>query len=428
MAEILEMMLHGVLEAPEEAAATAIRLSAASLADSPTAGPAGWTAVSRALLCIAEGVAHSCWEDGWQPADLARVVRRELSARHVRFATDIIAAESRRYAAAGMDPRWSAQLSELAATVWWDDDGSYLSAFGDREGIDRVAVATCALELLRLLSLLPPIAPAGPPPGSGHRNGSGHRARQPTPGTSSEARTLDRIRALLAKAESTEYAEEAEALTAKAQELMARYSISEALLAADIGNPDEPVTRRIGIDNPYEAPKALLLDAVANANRCRTVWSRDFGFSTVVGFEPDLDAVELLFTSLLVQATTAMNRAGTRRDAYGRSRTRAFRQSFLVAYAHRIRERLTAATAQATADAAAGTAPDGTAPGSRAADPRLLPVLAAREDAVNDTTERLFPELTRRSLTSNDREGWAYGTAAADRAQLHNHAEVIAPA
>jgi hypothetical protein len=56
----------------------------------------------------------------------------------------------------------------------------------------------------------------------------------------------------------------------------------------------------------------------------------------VIGFPADLDAVELLFTSLLVQANTAMLRAGAKRDQYGRSRTRAFRQSFLMSYAIRM--------------------------------------------------------------------------------------------
>ena len=49
---------------------------------------------------------------------------------------------------------------------------------------------------------------------------------------------LSRIRALLAKAEATEYAEEAEALSARAQELMAKYSIDQALLAAESGGGD----------------------------------------------------------------------------------------------------------------------------------------------------------------------------------------------
>jgi hypothetical protein len=238
---------------------------------------------------------------------------------------------------------------------------------------------------------------------------------------------LGRIRALLAKAESTEFAEEAEALTAKAQQLMAQHSISEALITVDTGRQDTPGACRIGVDNPYEQTKAVLLDTVAVANRCRTVWSRDLGFSTVIGFDADLDAVELLYTSLLVQAQAALSRAGSRRHADGSSRTRSFRQSFLLAYARRIGERLTAATERATSDAVAGTAPLDEAAGAAAKpEPGLLPVLAAREDTVNDTTEQMFPELTTtRSVRANDGEGWAQGTAAADRATLLHHAGEI---
>src|SRR5438552_3000516 len=67
----------------------------------------------------------------------------------------------------------------------------------------------------------------------------------------------------------------------------------------------------------------------------------------------DLDAVELLFTSLLVQANAAMIRAGGKKDEYGRSRTRSFRQSFLVPYAIRIGERLAEATGHAEQEAVA---------------------------------------------------------------------------
>jgi hypothetical protein len=60
----------------------------------------------------------------------------------------------------------------------------------------------------------------------------------------------------------------------------------------------------------------------------------------VVGFASDVEAVELLFTSLLVQAQAALQAAGARKRGDGSSRTRSFRQSFLVAYATRIQERL----------------------------------------------------------------------------------------
>ncbi|WP_241831687.1 DUF2786 domain-containing protein [Parafrankia soli] len=224
---------------------------------------------------------------------------------------------------------------------------------------------------------------------------------------------LDKVRALLAKAESTSFAEEAEALTAKAQQLMARHSIDEALLAAQRTATVEPIGRRIGIDNPYEAAKAILLNVIAGANRCHAVWAKHLGSSTVVGYPSDIDAVELLYTSLLVQATTAMTHAGTRQDRHGRSRTRSFRQSFLTAFATRIGERLRVATEQASAQAVA-----------EAGDPRLLPVLASRDESVRAAVAAMFPEVVEKSVSGTDREGLAFGRAAADLATLRIRDEV----
>ncbi|CAM5363643.1 hypothetical protein SBADM41S_08730 [Streptomyces badius] len=172
---------------------------------------------------------------------------------------------------------------------------------------------------------------------------------------------LGRIRALLAKAEATGFPEEAEALSAKAK-LMARHSVDEALLAAGRPSPETPGACRIGVEPPYEQAKAVLLDAVAAANHCRGL--EPLGFSTVVGFETDLEAVELLYTSLLVQATTAMTKAEAAERAAGRKRTKTFRQSFLAAYAppHRHPPRGGRRYPEATED--------------------LLPVLASRDVAV----------------------------------------------
>lgn len=132
---------------------------------------------------------------------------------------------------------------------------------------------------------------------------------------------LARVRALLAKAESTTFDEEAEALTAKAQELIARHALDEAALH-DAGDVGDPSVRRIPLDPPYAKAKAFLLNEVADANRCRAVHSDDCGWVTVFGYDGDLHAVELLTTSLFAQATAAMARHGSRRDATGRSRTR----------------------------------------------------------------------------------------------------------
>ncbi|WP_151477722.1 DUF2786 domain-containing protein [Streptomyces albicerus] len=335
----------------------------------------------------------AAWRRGWQPADVVRIVRRELDDVHVRLVSELILAEAGRNRQPGQakGPRWAAQLAELDAEAG-AGAGAQAQALAPRP--DRFSHATAVLELYRLLLRLPTIEPLDAHVPHGPKG---------TADAPQHSRMLTRIRALLAKAEATGFPEEAEALSAKAQELMARHSIDEALLAARTHAKDAPGACRIGVDPPYETAKAVLLDAVAGANRCRAVWNEALGFSTVVGFEPDLEAVELLYTSLLVQATAAMTKAEAAQRAGGRKRTKSFRQSFLAAYAHRIGDRL--------ADAAEGqvTATEG----------ELLPVLAARDVAVADEMERMFPDtVTTRMRGVNDAAGWEEGAAAADRAQV----------
>ncbi|WP_446039439.1 DUF2786 domain-containing protein [Streptomyces sp. SID1121] len=341
-----------------------------------------------------EGFVRLAWERGWQPADVVRLVRRDLDEPHVRLVTELIAAETRRYER--LPPRWSDQLADLTA-----GPAKAQAQAPAAPRTDRFSHATAVLELYRLLIRLPAVEPVGPVPG----------APLHLPPAEGEPRMLTRIRALLAKAEATGYPPEAEALTAKAQELMARHSIDDALLADRTMRGDVPGACRIGVDAPYETAKAILLDAVATANRCRAVWNSAYGFSTVVGFEADLAVVELLHTSLLVQGTAAMTRAEAEQRAAGRKRTKAFRQSFLMAYAYRLGERLAAATDQVTADARDESGGTG---GSA-----LLPVLAARDVAVEDRTERMFPEtVATRVRGVTDEAGWTHGTSAADAARV----------
>ncbi|MFE2261706.1 DUF2786 domain-containing protein [Streptomyces griseosporeus] len=321
----------------------------------------------------------AAWRRGWQPADVDRVVRRELDDPHVRLAAALIRAQAPDDRPRGR--RWAAQLDALPTE--------------EPPRTDRFTHATTVLELYRLLLRLPPLESLEEP----RRHPSPHR------NAAADSRMLTRIRALLAKAEATGYPEEAEALTAKAQELMARHSVDEALLAARDADPDAPGACRIGVEPPYEQAKAVLLDAVARANHCRAVWNEALGFSTVVGHEADLEAVELLHTSLLVQAHTALTRAEAAQRRGGRKRTKTFRQSFLAAYAHRIGIRLAAAAEEAVADSGAGA--------------ELLPVLASREVAVAAATDRMFPETVATRLRGvSDAAGWTEGAEAADRAQV----------
>ncbi|MGW7060757.1 DUF2786 domain-containing protein [Streptomyces sp. NPDC054904] len=372
------------------------------------AAPGGWGGTGRELLARGEAYVRQAWERGWRPADVLRLVRRDLEDLHLGITADMIAAEARRYAR--LPERWT------DAEVWWarpgtgpegdrDGDAGYAEQLARRAKADRFTLATAVLEVFRLLIRLPSIEPVGPLPGDPVDALAEHAHIEP--------RMLGRIRALLAKAEATTFPEEAEALSAKAQELMARHTVDEVLLAVRGGAPAQvPGACRIGVEPPYEEAKAVLLDAVAGANRCRAVWNSGFEFSTVVGFESDLEAVELLYTSLLVQGTAAMTRAEAAQRAGGRKRTKTFRQSFLLAYASRLGRRLAETAEHATAEHAAGERAAGGAPAH-------LPALVARDVAVTSRADEMFPRTTTTRLRgATDHAGWEDGTAAADAAHV----------
>ena len=388
--------------------------AAAVAALSERSQPASWRRAIEACLSEALRAAIGrAWQRGWQPADLLRQARRSHGDRHVHLLSDAIVAELQGYGAATIDPRWLTQLGEADAKVWWPADRTYLAARARHlaDGWSRVLAE--AVDVLCLLGTLPRLEQLGPLPGTASLPVCGQTAgaRDDGRGSPADARTLGRIRSLLAKAESTTHEPEAAALIAAAQERMARHNIDLAMLASTQPNTGTgPSGRRIGIDAPYGASKAVLLHAVAGVNRCQSVWSPGVGFATVIGFDPDLDTVETLFASLLTQAVAAMSRAGSS----PRTRSRAFRTSFLSAYASRVGERLGEAVRTQTDTALA-----------RPGGGDLLPVLASRNQAVDEVVQQLFPTLKHRSTGSvTDPDGWYCGRGAADLATLHTRQSV----
>ncbi len=228
------------------------------------------------------------------------------------------------------------------------------------------------------------------------------------PATGPSDGVLHKVRSLLAKAESTTFPDEAEALTAKAQELMDRHAIEAAMVAAATGGSAAPEGRKVTIESPYAREKFLLLSATARANRSRAVFAQHEGVATVVGYPDDQETIELLYTSLLLQATSAMLHRGDR----AATRTRRYRQSFLVAFSTRVGQRLAETDASVVADA------DRDHGGS------VLPVLASREAAVEARLAREFPDLRHRQVVVRDAVGWGHGTAAAEHADLGRDASL----
>lgn len=333
---------------------------------------------------------RAAWESGWQPADVAGAAAKRLDGVHAELAAEMVTQEAQSRSGMGMPETWAAQLRQLQRPVRSDEQ-----RWADFETLARGAA------LLGLLMHLPELPSLLLPPSRWVRGGQPHHRSR----SGVDSRVLEKVRALLAKAESTGFEQEADALTAKAQELMTRYAIDQAIVAGEASG-EEPDGRRIGVDDPYAQGKANLLAVIASANRCRSVWMAGYGFSTVVGYRNDIDIVEVLYLSLLVQATRAITASGPVRDSSGRSRTRSFRQSFMFSFADRIGQRLEAATRVATEEA------------SGVHGGKLLPVLAGRATAVDDAFEAMFPDLVATSARISSLAGWAAGRAAADRAHL----------
>lgn len=231
---------------------------------------------------------------------------------------------------------------------------------------------------------------------------------------------LDTVRKLLAKAEGAATAAEAETYTAKAVELMARHGIDAALVAAAHPGHDEIGALRVPLCDPYSAGKARLLGWSAVALGCRWVMHRGAGGRvlavTVFGHASDRERVELLYTSLQLQATSQLVRLRPERP--GES-VAAYRRSWLHGFAAEVHRRLVAAE-QAAEHAAAGRHPDG---GAGAAPPVAL-VLADRRHRVESAFAAAFPRLAsaRRSVLSGS--GYAAGTVAGERADLGRGARV----
>ena len=226
------------------------------------------------------------------------------------------------------------------------------------------------------------------------------------PTTPSDA-WLRRVQALLAKAESTEFPAEAEALLAKAQELMARHAIDEAMLQAAHRTPEgEIVSEIVVVPAPYAGPKSSLLCRVAEANGCRTVIGRSASGGSqhcvLVGHRSNITSATTLFAALSMHGTRAVLAAPI--PPYDTARR--FRHAFLLYFAGRIGERLREAAhvARVEAEAVGG--------------PSVAVVLADQSDAVARAFDAQFPHVRFVRSQSSSVAGARSGRAAADRASL----------
>ncbi|MGZ5404287.1 MAG: DUF2786 domain-containing protein [Nocardioides sp.] len=225
---------------------------------------------------------------------------------------------------------------------------------------------------------------------------------------------LVRVRKLLTKAEDpAATTQEAQAYTAKASELMAAHGIDRALLAAREPSLDVVGDRVIVLDRPYAAEKAQLVGQVAFALGCRVVRRTRYPHGAkelsvhLFGHRSDLQRVEILFTSLLLQAMQALART----PVPGWDQPAAFRRSWLSGFSTAVGRRLEQAERQAAEHAEDRFAASGTS---------TALVLADRSAAVETARDATYPDLQPASARRLSGSGGAQGWAAGQRADLGN--------
>ena len=220
-------------------------------------------------------------------------------------------------------------------------------------------------------------------------------------------RLLDRVRKLLAKAEADgTTAEEAQALTAKAAELMAKYGIDRALLAATKPETDKPDNRIVEIYNPWARVQAHLLCGLAAALRCQCILlpARVGQRVHVFGYASDIERTDVLYTSVLIQMWHGLVAAQVpvRSD-----NPRAWHRSWLLGYAAAVTAKVRAAERGAER---AAEQHDG--PASRTA-----LVLADRSLVIRQNIAHAYPH-TRKARVTYTGDGYGAGFAQGKRADI----------
>lgn len=144
---------------------------------------------------------------------------------------------------------------------------------------------------------------------------------------------LEKVRKLLTLAERATTDAEAQAFTAKASKLMAKYSITEALLEATAAKAPEPSDKTVKCPNPWGKVHAHLLQRLAREVGVQSI--RLLGYKTVsvqlFGWDNDLERLEVLYTSVMLQMTTGSARLSFP-SYYSASQVRTERRSWMLGY------------------------------------------------------------------------------------------------
>jgi hypothetical protein len=245
--------------------------------------------------------------------------------------------------------------------------------------------------------------------------------------TTTEAETatkmLERVRKLLAKAEAEGVTpQEADALTAKAAELMARYGIDKRMAEARANHSPKPGSRIFDLDNPWAQVKAHLLAGIAGGLGCQCVLvnvnaaSKRQGIYAkvhVFGYQDDIAQIDMLYTSVVLQMFSGLRHIDVPVWLGGRQ-LMAHRRSWLLGYTSAVIGRVRTAYAKAVQEAEVDAKAEGTS---------TAVVLASRELLIEQAKAEAYPVLRKTRITYSGR-GYSQGHAAGQQANIHDRPTV----
>lgn len=153
------------------------------------------------------------------------------------------------------------------------------------------------------------------------------------------AKTKERIMALLAKAEDPAVTEaEADSFREKAYELIAKYGVDQAKLRAEMGAKgahDELTTKVVKLSGTYVKDQILMFNGISKALGTHLI-QKAKDAAVVFGYQSDIERVEMLFSSLWLQASAKVAKTPA---PLGETRVR-FVKSFMSAFTYTVYQRL----------------------------------------------------------------------------------------
>jgi hypothetical protein len=219
---------------------------------------------------------------------------------------------------------------------------------------------------------------------------------------------VDKVRKLLAKAEGASTSEEAETFFAKAQDLMTKWEIAEAevaaaKLAAGATTDWKIVERHYPLSSYSPNQDSAAMQCVARAMGLRGytipyVRGHRKAEAVILGTAEDLDRFEMMWASVSLQMTRFMKEGEDPR--WNRNQQRTYRLGFKVGFGTRVGERIAVARDR----------------GVKSTDL----VLRGKADAI----EQAMPDNLRRRAMRVNGDAHDAGRAAADRADISDRARV----